>query len=202
MGGNRYPKRRKIDRLTAPDVTASENACYYAMAPFDRVATEMDLKWGIDRLPSLVPSEMATKYGKALGHLNECLELADPEKTRAAAENCIKGMRAMNDAAEMAGHAPAAGEYIEGMHEGDGKAFRFAILKDANQWQAAKAARPELQFYTMAEVAIALKHYADRYPIGEVKDLFPNARITKITEPPPKLQRTATEIELDDEIPF
>ena len=46
------PRReRKADRLMSPDATKAQIECDYAIAPMDRLALEMDRKWGIDRLP-------------------------------------------------------------------------------------------------------------------------------------------------------
>jgi hypothetical protein len=91
------PRReRKADRLMSPDATKAQIECDYAIAPMDRLALEMDRKWGIDRLPELVTPEMATRYGQAMAHMNECIRLGDPAKCVAAANNCIRGLHAMD----------------------------------------------------------------------------------------------------------
>lgn len=178
-------RQKKADRLLHVDAQKDEIACDYAVAPFDRVATQMDEKWGIDRLPELVSPETAQRYGFALAHLNECIQERKPAEAAAAAQNCIRGMQALDAEATAAGHQPATGEFWEyELETHDGRPpFRFAILKDGAEWKTLKANRPDLEFYNLREIAIAVQHYASRYPIGEVKELFPAANIVSIKEP-------------------
>lgn len=181
MKAKRPRRQRKGDRLLNPDSRREEIACDHAIAPFDRLATEMERKWGIDRLPALVSPETATRYGHAIADLNVAIAKNDPAAVLACANNCIKGLNVMDAEATAAGHQPATGEFWEYDLEG----FRFAVMPDAAEWQSAKAKRPDLRFFTMREVAIALRHYCENYPIGEVKQKFPQAQITKITNRAP-----------------
>lgn len=178
-------RKRKGDRLINPDARREEIACDHSLAPFDRLAIEMEHKWGIDQLPTLVSVETATRYGHAIADLNAAIEKSDPGAVTACAQNCIKGLGVMDAEATAAGHQPAAGDFweYEFIPPGEAEAFRFAAMRDAAEWQTAKARRPDLRFFTMREIAVALHHYCSNYPIGEVKDNFPGARITKITEP-------------------
>lgn len=193
MGIERPRRQRKGDRLLNPDARQAEIATDHAVAPFDRMAEQMDARWGIDRLPSLVTPELASRYGAAVGYLNECIRENDPAKTAAAVNNCLRGMEAMNAEAERLGAKPASGEYIEYELEAEGgePPFRFGILKDGCEWQRAKADRPDLEFYTMREAAIALRTKIKTAPIEAIKDAFPGAEVVAYR---PK-------VELDDEIP-
>ena len=181
-----HPKRprrqRKADRLLSPGSSGEEIQCDYAMAPMDRLATDMDRKWGIEQLPALVSPETALKYGKAIAHLNQCIQDADPAKCAAAAQNCIKGLNAMDAEATAAGHQPAAGAIWE--HEIPGREgaepFRYAILADNAEWQTAKAERPDLTFFTMQEVGIALQMKLATPLVMETKKHFPGANVTRI----------------------
>lgn len=172
----RPPRPKKHDRLTNPDVTAAESACYHAVAPFDRVAREMEKKWGIDRLPELVSASMSQRYGAALAHMNECINERDPAKTAAAAQNCIRGLQAMDAEATAAGHQPATGAFWE--YELDG--WKFAVLHDEREWQTAKDARPELTFFTMREAALAMRSWCQALPIEKIKHHLPAATVSKL----------------------
>lgn len=188
MTGNRpYPRPKKYDRLLSPGAAQAEIVCAVASKPFDEAVRASDLKWGIDRLPGLVPAAMAEKYGKALAALNAALEASDPDATRQNAENCAKGLAAMNAAAEAAG-APKADTTV---WEYDCDGYRFGIMADEYSWQAAKAARPDLHLRTMREVGNALRAY-DHVLTGEIA--------TETVAP--VRPRTDMERELDDEIPF
>lgn len=187
------PRRQyKTDRLLAPEATAQEARCDLAVAPFDRVARDMDLKWGVDRLPGLVPVEMAAKYGAALHALNQSLGACDPDATAAHAANCIRGLNAMDVWAEANGKPKASPNVLE--YDLDG--FRFGILPDDGMdWPAVRAARPDLVLFTLREVAMALKAYHfDHDLVVEAKKSFPGAEITAVHARVPA--------NLDDEIPF
>ena len=175
-------RKRKGDRLLSSDAQKNEIACDHAVAPFDRLATQMEHKWGIDRLPELVSPETATRYGHAIADLNAALASSDPDAVIACANNCIKGMGVMDAEAAARGHQPATGEFweYEITAPDETKPFNFAILRDGVEWMTAKDARPDLRFFTLREVAIALHHYCSNYPIEAVKAAFPEAQITRI----------------------
>jgi hypothetical protein len=187
---NRPRRERKADRLLSPDATRAQIECDYAIAPMDRLALEMDRKWGIDRLPELVTPEMATRYGQAMAHMNECIRLSDPAKCVAAANNCIRGLHAMDAEATKLGRKPASGAYTE--YDLDG--WKIGILHDDAEWRTAEADRPDLQFFTLREAAIALKTKIDTPPIAAVKAAFPGARVVE--------HRTPLNTLLNDSIPF
>jgi hypothetical protein len=185
------PRReRKADRLMSPDATKAQIECDYAIAPMDRLALEMDRKWGIDRLPELVTPAMATRYGQAMAHMNECIRLGDPAKCVAAANNCIRGLHAMDAEATKLGKHPASGAYTE--YDLDG--WKIGILHDDAEWKTSEAARPDLQFFSLREAAIALKTKIDTPPIAAVKAAFPGARVVE--------HRTPLNTLLNDSIPF
>lgn len=178
---NRPKRQRKADRLLSPGSTGAEIQCDYGIAPMDQVATEMDLKWGIERLPELVSVETANKYGNAIAHLNACIQEADPAKCAAAAQNCIRGLNAMDAEAERLGCEQATGALFEyQLDMGDAEPFRFGVMADDRQWQAAKARRPDLVLFTMREVANALRQYMTAPLQTELDKHFPAAKNTAI----------------------
>lgn len=194
MTAHARPRRqRKGDRLLNPGTSQAEIRCDYALAPLDRLALDMDMVWGIDRLPELVSPDTAEKYGFSIGKLNAAVNDTNPEDVKAWAAVCMRGLLAMDAEARKLGRKPAAGNYTE--HEIDG--WKFAILHDGAEWKTAKAARTDLQFFTLREVGVALKASGATHPIvDEIKNHFPTAKVTAIRP------RTKLEQDLDDEIPF
>lgn len=188
------PRRQKAaDRLISAAASQEQIMCDYALAPLDRVALEYDRIWGIDRLPELVSPATAAKYGKAMALLNEAMDASDPALVQARAENCIRGLHAMNAEAEAAGKPKASPDVLE--YELNG--FHFAILPDKDQWPAVRAARPDLTLFSLREVAVLMiAARADNPVVNAAKAAFPKAEITEINA---KLAR-ATAIE--DFIPF
>lgn len=189
--GTQRPRRQKKgDRLL--DRTASQNEieCDKAVAVMDRLAIQMDERWAVDRLPELVSVETAQKYGSALAKLNAALEAGEPQEVAKRAQVCMRGLKAMNEEAEAAGQPKAAAEFLE--YDLDG--FRFGVLKDPDCWPACKKVRPDLKFYTMREVALALQERGLSGPtISKVKDLWPGAQVTRIG---------GQNVDLEDQIPF
>jgi hypothetical protein len=186
------PRReKKSDRLICPGATSSEIACDYAIAPFDRVALDMERRWGVDRLPELVTPALAAKYGAAMAYLNDCINQGDAEGCAAAAANCIKGLAAMDAEARSLGHKPAPAEVW--LYELDG--HRFGIIRETGDWTTLQESHPGLTLYSLREVAIALQSYKSALPkIEAIKAAFPGAEITAV--------RSKLAEELDDLIPF
>lgn len=176
------PARRRPDPLTSPADTPLEIAMDHAIAPFDRACREADRKWGIDRLPELVSTDLAARYGRAVAALNTALEAQDAAGVAATAQNCIKGLVALDQAAEAAG-APKADPQV---WEYDLDGWRFGVLRDDREWPALKEQRPDLQFFTMREVAQALKAYRlDSAGMKALRDVIPEARVKAIRTKPP-----------------
>jgi hypothetical protein len=184
--------QKKGDRLLDRAAQQTEVECDKAVAVMDRLAIQMDEKWGVDRLPELVSVETAQRYGSALTKLNAALEGGDPAEVAKRAQVCMRGLKVMNDEAEAAGQPQASAAYWE--YELDG--FKFGILKDDAHWMICRDARPDLRFFTMREIGVALKALRIDNPIfAEVKRHFPQAQIDSIAE-------RAAPPQLDDPIPF
>lgn len=179
MAYDRPKRQRKGDRLFYSGISPAEMAADYAIAPLDRLATHYDKVWGIDRLPELVSIETAERYGSAMAKLNAALEAADPEEVKARAAVCMRGLTAMDAEATAAGHQHASPDYWE--VEVDG--FKFAIMREGRNWQVHHDARPDLRFFSLREVGVALKALRIDNPIfSEVKKHFPQAEIKSIAE--------------------
>lgn len=169
----RQPRRqKKADRLLHGNQSKEQIMCDYALAPLDRLAIEMDHKWGIDVLVELVSPETAAKYGSAMAKLNEAINSNVPEDVAARSEICQRGLVAMDKEAEALGRQRAS----EDVWEIDG----YGIMKDGRSWQAIQDQRPELKLVTLREVAVALQFYA-KHGVGvmteEAKKHFPGAEV-------------------------
>lgn len=188
------PKRQNLgDRLLSPDAGKSRVACDHAVAPFDRAATEMERKWGYDRLPELVAPDMAGKYGAAVGALNEAIAAQDQAQVAWHAGNCIKGLAAMNAQAEAAGHRPQKPEIWEVEIDG----ALYGLIRDGKDWALAEAARPDLRILTLREAVVTYSAYSALSFVQRAKDAFPGAEIVAV-----KPRSIASQDELNDPIPF
>lgn len=193
MTQQQRPKRqRKADRITQHGATSAAIECDYAIAPMTRIAEQMDRKWGIDRLPELVSTETAHKFGVAMAYLNEGIDAENPQQCADGAANCIRGYEAMDREAAALNRPQVKGVYWEY----DLGGFKMAIIHDDKEWQPIKVARPDLMLFTVREAALALKAYAEVVPLGEVKAHFPEAKLAKVPTP-----KSAKFFE-DQDIPF
>lgn len=194
MEQKKRPKRpvrqRKADRLLQPGRSHEEIQCDYALGPFDRMAVEMDRKWGTDRLVELVTPEMAAKYGSAMAKLNDAIEANDPEQVSIRVGVCVRGMQAMDLAAAQAGAQPASDDVW--LVQADGR--EVGLLRDGRAWRRVQEKHPGIQLITEREMILALEVY-NRSLTGQmveaVKSSFPKADVIKIPNN-----------NLEDEIPF
>ena len=187
------PRRvKKADRILHREASEREIRCDYATGPFDRLSREMDHKWGVDRLPDLVSVETAEKFGAAMHKLNAALTSQDPEQVKLRVGVCMRGLQAMDAEAEAAGMPKASPDYFEAEIDG----FKFAIMREGRNWQVHQEARPDLRFFSMREVGVALKALRIDNPIfAEVKKHFPQAQIDSIAA-------RAADKQPEDPIPF
>lgn len=185
-------RQRKADRLIYPSMSQQEIQCDYALGPFDRMAHDMDKKWGVDVLPELVSPETAAKYGSAMAKLNSAIESQDPAMVAARAAVCMRGMQAMDAEATAAGKKPASDDVWILAFNGK----QVGLLKDGRAWQRVRAEYPKLQLITQNDVILALEAM-EASELGKMKAIiegdFPQAEVVGF-----KFNKE----ELEDEIPF
>ena len=173
-------------------MTPEERRVGHAIAPFDKAIKDMDQKWGIDRLSSLVSPDTAARYGKLVADFNAALAANDPDKAIGLARVGIRALAAMNAEAEAAGQQPCR------LWEYDLDGFHFAIIEDNRRWQEIKANRPELLIFTMREAALALQMFHDSAGglLAEAKRIFSGAEAVAV-----RPKQTTPERNPEDPIP-
>ena len=188
----RPTRQRKSDRIIHPGISQEEIQCDYALGPFDRMAHDMDKKWGVDMLVELVSPETAAKYGSAMAKLNAAIEARDPAMVAARAAVCMRGMQAMDAEATAAGKQPASDDVWILAFNGK----QVGLLKDGRAWQRVQEAHPGLQLITQNDVILALEAM-EASTLGKMKAMiegdFPQAEVTGF-----KSKKEG----LEDEIPF
>ena len=157
-GASKAPRRkRKGDFIVNPGATKVQIQCDMAVVAFDRTARQMDAKWGIDRLVELVNADLAIRYGQALNRMNEAIsDASDPKLAQSRAEDCVRGMQAMDRYATERGAQGASEAYWE--VEVDG--LKLGICADIAAWPTIQDQRPDLTLVSLREVALAYQHYS------------------------------------------
>ena len=179
-------RQKKSDRLLHGDKEPNTIMSDYALAPLDRLALDMDRKWGIDMLPELVSAETAMKYGSAMSKLNAAIRENDPAMVRERAEIAMRGLVAMDREAQASGAQRASTDVWEVGIDGE----VYGIMRDGRSWQTVKEQRPDLELVTLREVGIALQYWHKNRMVKSVKETFPDSDFI------------TTNKSLDDEIPF
>lgn len=171
------PKRqRKADRLISGSHSAETIRCDYALGPFDAAVRAANKKWGVERLPDLVSTTTAEKFGSAMAKLNNAIDANDPDVVAGYAESCIRGLAVMDAEATAAGQPQADPKILE--YEIDG--FCFGIMPESAYWQVAQEQRPDLKLYSLQEIGALLAATAGNVPaIDEIKNEFPGAAIAR-----------------------
>lgn len=192
----RAPRPQRYDPLLRSDMVASVNRqrVQSALWDYDRAVTEVESRWGVDRLPYLVSSETRLKWWSAIERLNSAVEEEDSEDTRTRVAVCIRGLAAMEAEATAAGHQPIDPTWWE-VAMPDGSVLR--VVKEWPEGSMARHAtetgqgRPKVVVWSLDEVARLIAAYG---AANVAKMVWPGATVTKV--------RTVTEEMLDDEIPF
>lgn len=188
----RPARLKKSDRMLSGPSKVEEQAVQMTLAPFDRAAHEADMHWGIDVLPELVEPEMAQKYGQALGKLNAAIEACDQAEVAKYVGVCVRGIKAMHEAAIAAGRQPVSDEVWT--VEINGKVY--GLVRDDRMWARLHKQMPGVELLSSREMALAIEVYK-RSDTGKLLEAagqaFPQAEITRM-----ELKSDS----LEDEIPF
>ena len=160
-----------------------------ALHRYDDVVSRCEAKWGVDRLPWLVGSELRERFDRQMEKLNTAID--ERRDVEHQVEVTLRGIAVLEAAAIERGAEPLTGEYIETPMP-DGKVL--AITRTS--WDVAKVKKEnrDLVVYSAEEVAQIIASLQDQKPvIDDIKQTFPGATIETIK---PSI------VDLDDEIPF
>jgi hypothetical protein len=150
-----------------------------ALRPLDRIAVEMESKWGVGRLPRLVPPDMAARFGSARDRLNEAIRENDGEEVAKRAAVMIRGWKALDVAARDAGCEALPLRTVGVRHEGRS----YVVAWDrADVHRAASLSDAPENVVTVHELLIAYE--ALRARIDGVKTAFPGAEVVRAAFPP------------------
>jgi hypothetical protein len=145
-----------------------------ALRPLDRIAVEMEGKWGAGRLTRLVSPEIAARFGSAKDKLNDAIRANDGEAVANRAAVLIRGWQALDKAATEAGCETLPLRTVAVQHEG--RAYVVAWDR-ADVHKAAKLSRAPENVLTVHELLIAYE--ALKSKVDGVKQAFPGAEVVR-----------------------
>lgn len=163
----------------------------------DETASEMEAKWGVDRLRLLVSPELREKFDRQRYLFNQAIWHGDLEAVKRESGRMVKAWLALDKAATADGKqllSPAVWEVALA----DGSVA--AIVPDNERAAMVNAECRQVAVYTIEEIGRLLSQYPD---IAQAKLVFPGATVTDIrprTVEDPLKSVWDTEQSLDDPV--
>ena len=161
-----------------------------ALHRYDDVVSEVEGRWGVDRLVWLVGGDLRDRFEQQMDRLNAAIDKCDPYIEHEV-EVTLRGVAALEAAAIAAGAKPLSGDYIEGRMP-DGK----VIAITATGYEAGKVKRDnrDMVVYSVDEVGRIIEGLNKEAPVVDaIKNAFAGAEVVSVKPVPANL---------DDEIPF
>ncbi len=146
-----------------------------AIEALDDVASHMEAKWGVDRLPKLVPVDLAEKFHRQVAKLNDAISdectggsIANVEYE---AKRMFNAWMALDEAALAAGQAPATGQWMAARMS-DGRSLVICDgLEGAHVWRQQNPDQPAA-LWTLEEIVKVLEGFD---LVNRTKHLFEGA---------------------------
>ena len=161
-----------------------------SLKPLDALASDLERKWGRDRLIELVSPETASKFTTAKAKLDASIAYNDPQDVIRRVNVMMRGWQALEKEAMKNGHKPFPPDvWIACVDEENGKPpLEIAIIKDSADGSLSKS--KGISTYSLVEIARIVRLFeGQKKEIPKIKELFPDSEITKVTWE-------------DDDIPF
>ncbi len=187
--------RRKPDALTQRDgyTDPIADGIHHSIKPLDRIATEMEIKWGCDRLPGLVSPQTAAKFGSAKAKLDAAIELNVAAEVARTAGVMMRGWAALDAEAAKGGHTPLEPNIWSHTTEAG---FKFAVAQGNADAIKALTTQPDLdgvRVYSLDEIGRLLES-ASMSLVNAAKERFPGATVKAVRTPLPD--------GMNDEVPW
>jgi len=198
---NALPERQKS---TVPDWQKS-NGTYIAgraaLDEADKLAIQMEEKWGAGRLRMLVPVDLREKFDRQRYLLNQAMWHGDLEQVRREAARMCAAWRAADKAAAASGAELLDAKVWEiSLSNGD----VVAIVPSAEHERVIRADGRKLQVFTLEEIGRLIEGFPE---LVKAKATFPGATVMaarrSIQDPLDGIADTDRGLDdLDDDIPF
>tara|TARA_R100001480_G_scaffold141747_5_gene139105 strand:+ start:5297 stop:5791 length:495 start_codon:yes stop_codon:yes gene_type:complete len=161
-----------------------------ALHRYDDVVSEVEGRWGVDRLVWLVGGDLRDRFEKQMDRLNAAIDKCDPSIEHEV-DVTLRGVAALEAAAIASGAKPLSGDYVEGRMP-DGR----VIAITATGYEAGKVKRDnrEMVVYSADEVGRIIEGLNKEAPVVDaIKNAFAGAEVQSVKP---------VKYDLDDEIPF
>jgi len=145
----------------------------------DLVATEMERKWGCDRLRLMVGKELREKFDRQRYKLNQAIWHGDLEAVKTESRRMAKAWRALDAAATADGRNQASPEVWETTLSNGTVAVITWDWTDAALFEAQRNGRAA-EVYTLSEIGRMIEAFPG---VMRAKTIFPGAEVTAVRGP-------------------
>ena len=189
-----YKRFKKPDRIINPASIGNveDEAIYHALRSLDRVASDMENIWGVDRLPGLVDPGTAAKFGRAQARLDAAIDDRDPDAVAKRATVMIRAWQAL-DAVASATDAKPVSKKLRILRDDTGRSFGIAVDSATATAAVRSGDYPQTAIWSLDEVVRVLGAH-EMALVHSAKETFPGAEIKTVSKRPKPM--------FDDDIPF
>lgn len=156
----------------------------------DAVAHEMEIKWGVDRLPTLVDADLAAKFTAQAKLVDDAIAGGRREEIELRAEGMIRAWQALDTVAEARGALPMFKLVWDGRLS-DGR--RVALVREDSGYMAGKHASGADLVFTFPEVLRLIEGMPEMLLEAKMKL---GGTVTGVSDKPP------LDFAVGDEVPF
>lgn len=189
-------------RLAPPRASMSEQesrAWQAATAVLDRVAADVERRWGVGRLETLVSPATAAKFAAAKQQCDEAITAGDVFGAAAKAASVVRGYAALEAEARAAGHTEAATGVVWCFGT-DTRAY--AVCLHTADLGAVAAKYPDHQAVSLPELIRLLEATEAGRLVAAIKDRWPGTGINQVTEKKLPPTKPPVDWKRGDEVPF
>jgi hypothetical protein len=184
---------QRPDPITNPDsfLRRTDETVFHALQPLDETVRQMEDRWGVDRLETLVSVDTAARFASAKVKLDESIFQNDATEVAKRAAIMQRGWEALDREATERGHTALS---ITAWTWRDDGGRAHAFVRDVAEAHQYGKENPGVAVWTMAEIIRIVDnfdHFSKNLP-SEAKVAFPGAEVSAIKN----------KGKLDDDIPF
>ena len=139
----------------------------------DKLAADMETKWGCGRLRLLVPSDLREKFDRQRYLFNQAVWHGQLEDVRVQSQRMVNAWRAADAAAEAVGAAKLDPQIMEVVLDSGVVA---AIVPDLHHAQFVKREDRRMDVYTLDEIGRLLSGFPG---IAKIKESYPGAEVMR-----------------------
>lgn len=188
------PAAGRVPRAGPGMSEAESKAWQAATAVLDRVAADVERRWGVGRLETLVGPELAAKFALAKEQCDEAISAGDLELATQKAAAVMRGYPVLEAEARARGHTESDTGVVWTVAT---PGHAYAICLHTADCGAVAAKFPDHAAISVLELLRLLEAtQAGRIVVG-AKETFPGARVTEI-----KPTKPAPDWSTGDAVPF